>query len=113
MGIIDKRTKGIQFEVVKWEEPTDDFLQFIEEKAKSNSNVNTGSKTLWIARDKKNDELCVYVGEKPCRYKDEFVSLQNSALLVIDNTLFPEVTWENSPVKAKLVIDRRTIKRKK
>ena len=56
---------------------------------------------FWIARDV-SGELWLY-SDKPefNPYKNEYESFGGD-FLVIDNSLFPEVTFENSPQKVKI-----------
>ena len=61
---------------------------------------------LWIARDK-SGALTLYT-KKPLR---SFGWLRRDGLLLIlDSSLFPSVTWENSPqqVELKLIKDETT-----
>lgn len=51
---------------------------------------------LWIARDI-NDELFIYTSE-PKRQVDIFVST-NGSFSNLEMDMYPEVTWDNSPVK--------------
>lgn len=55
---------------------------------------------LWIARDSDN-ELYIYNG-KPTRKKEYFNSPSIGDYFRVDDNLFPEVTWENSPQKVEL-----------
>lgn len=57
---------------------------------------------VWAARDM-DDELYLYT-EKPCRIKRYFgPSDLGCWYLKIDSDYFREITWENSPVKIKLI----------
>lgn len=59
---------------------------------------------LWIARDKDN-ELSLYNGDKPKRIRDDYFIPEppgKGNYCNIDSSLFPEVTWENSPRKVKI-----------
>ena len=62
---------------------------------------------LWIARDK-DGELCLYK-TKPWKrintthHCDQFDC--DDSFMTIDSDLFPEVTFENSPRKMKLIFD--------
>ena len=59
---------------------------------------------MWIARDMNND---LYLYEcKPTRMKDSFFIINNTLgdALVLDDRLFPEVTFENSPQEVELKI---------
>ena len=57
----------------------------------------------WLARDK-SGELIVHA-EKPERGNcgEEWDS--NKGMITLDDTLFPSVTWENSPKKVKVTIE--------
>lgn len=55
---------------------------------------------LWIARDN-NGRLFLYES-KPIRYLDEFASVRGYWSHRIDDDLFPEVTFENSPKRVTL-----------
>ena len=51
---------------------------------------------MWIARDK-DGSLWLY-GAKPIKFVNMFVEDgENETLGTINNSQFPEVTWENSP----------------
>ena len=57
-------------------------------------------KRIWIARDK-NGELWVY-SNKPIRDEEIFIrpcSEHSMVSIKGDDDLFPEITWENSPVE--------------
>ena len=54
-------------------------------------------KSIWLARDK-NGELWGYL-DKPIRGEEIFkIYGEDMGFSIIDN-LFPEITWENSPVE--------------
>lgn len=58
---------------------------------------------IWIARDK-NDELNIYLN-KPVLDKDGYVFLPTGdgfKFFDIDKKLFPEVTFEKSPMQVEL-----------
>lgn len=58
---------------------------------------------IWIARDK-NDELNIYLN-KPVLDKDGYVFLPTGdafRFFDIDKKLFPEVTFEKSPMQVEL-----------
>ena len=68
--------------------------------------------TVWIARDK-NGELFVYSSE-PQRmdFPEEngqllgyFTSNEEERIIRLDNDLYPEITYENSPVKCTLIVN--------
>ena len=56
---------------------------------------------LWIARDK--DGLLYLHIDKPMRVRSFFINESNRSIW-IDKDLFPEVTFENSPVEVELKI---------
>lgn len=61
---------------------------------------------LWIARDK-DRELCLFYGKKPEINGDSFWYGNlpyPTKYIKLDENLFPEVTWENSPMKVELKI---------
>lgn len=58
---------------------------------------------LWIARDMEG-ALYLYK-EEPIRYRTHFLSKDSNVrydYIALDDSLFPEVTWENSPRKVKI-----------
>lgn len=66
---------------------------------------------MWVARDKSSQELYLYT-EKPILCKGEYYYpdlhkdyLDDGDCLQLDDTMFPEVTFDNSPqeVEIKLV----------
>lgn len=59
---------------------------------------------LWIARDENND-LALYTVKPTLYYDNYYESAYNSEKIDLDENLFPEVTFENSPqmVELKLV----------
>lgn len=54
---------------------------------------------LWIARDK-DGSLCLYY-EEPYKCRGFFLCDMNNGMW-LDRTLFPEVTFENSPQEVEL-----------
>lgn len=57
---------------------------------------------LWIARDYgDNADLCLY-SSKPYQVVAGIWTCYNQDYIFIDNKLFPEVTFENSPKKIEL-----------
>ena len=58
---------------------------------------------LWIARDFFGS-LCAYTTEPTYNNttKDWSYDYDNGTLFILDNRLFPEVTFENSPRKIKI-----------
>ena len=59
---------------------------------------------VWIARDRSGG-LWMYE-RKPQRVGESFIQRQNSQMYGIDDNLFPEVTFENSPMEVELVIKK-------
>lgn len=59
---------------------------------------------LWIARDK-NGALALYTEEPILYYNEYYAGPYKSQRINLDENLFPEVTFENSPqvVEVKLV----------
>ena len=59
---------------------------------------------LWISRDK-NDALALYTEEPTLYYNEYYEGPYKSQRIDLDENLFPEVTFENSPqqVEVKLV----------
>ena len=52
--------------------------------------------TLWVARDK-NNALALYT-EEPILYYNEYFEVPYKAQMIdLDEDLFPEITFENSP----------------
>ena len=62
--------------------------------------------TIWLARDKDN-ELNGYE-RKPFRQEEYFVHCGGKVYFIDDN-LFPEVTWKNSPQQAEFKLTSNTI----
>ena len=61
--------------------------------------------SIWLARDK-DGSLWGYIGYKPQRLYDEFItSHEDSDSFSLYDYLFPEITWENSPVEFTGVIN--------
>lgn len=57
---------------------------------------------LWIARDNCNDKrLYLYKNKPPRNVKNN--CFDTIPLIEIDKTLFPKVTWENSPQQVELI----------
>lgn len=61
---------------------------------------------LWIARDK-NGALALYTVKPTLCYNKQYEGTYDSQMIDLDEELFPEVTFENSPqqVEVKLVKD--------
>ena len=57
---------------------------------------------MWIARDK-DGELYFY-SKKPVKLNNCFASKNGHGIIMIDEQLFPEVTFENSPREVELKI---------
>ena len=59
---------------------------------------------LWIARDKDND-LALYTDEPILYYNEYYEGPYKSQTIELDENLYPEVTFENSPqlVEVKLI----------
>ena len=59
---------------------------------------------LWIARDK-NNALALYTEEPMLYYNSQYEGSYKSQMIDLDEDLFPEVTFENSPqqVEIKLI----------
>ena len=55
---------------------------------------------LWIARDE-SGILTLFQG-KPHRLANIWIE-ENYDIMVMDRDLFPEITWDNSPVKFNLI----------
>jgi hypothetical protein len=69
-------------------------------------------KEFWIARDE--DKRLVGYTVKPKRIKEDnrvgyFDTENNCDVAVLDKSLYPEITWENSPAKAKVKVKCDTI----
>lgn len=71
-------------------------------------------KTLWIARDKMNNELYLF-SKEPERVSDDTDDEPNiwickedfGYLLWLDPESYPSVTWENSPQQVELKLKER------
>lgn len=59
---------------------------------------------LWVARDK-NRKLWLYES-KPIRQGERFIPTCFEDCKKLHSTLFPEVTFENSPMEVELVIKK-------
>lgn len=59
---------------------------------------------LWIARDK-NGALALYTVKPTLWYNKQYEGTYDSQMIDLDEELFPEVTFENSPqqVEIKLI----------
>ena len=61
---------------------------------------------MWIARDK-DSSLYLFIGVKPNKYSSTWQNSMAKVIVMIDNSLFPEVKWsDEEPTKVKLVIDK-------
>lgn len=59
---------------------------------------------MWAARDK-NGELHLFTVEKPYRYADSYWEDEidfESNKVRIDDSLFPELTWDDEPIEVSL-----------
>ena len=56
---------------------------------------------LWIARDK-NGALALYTEEPTLCYNKQYEGTYDSQMIDLDENLFPEVTFENSPQEIEL-----------
>lgn len=58
---------------------------------------------LWIARDKDNTlKAYTVIPAKMPLFKAKYFAVEDHNYLELDNSLFPEVTWENSPKQVKI-----------
>lgn len=66
---------------------------------------NTITINGWIARDADDNDLWFYT-TKPIRSIENkmFYSSETNSMSLVDEFPFNSITWENSPVKAKLTI---------
>ena len=63
-------------------------------------------KEMWLARDK-DGSLYLFIGVKPNKYGSTWQNSMAKVIVMIDNSLFPEVKWsDEEPTKVKLVIDK-------
>lgn len=62
--------------------------------------------TIWVARDKVRDGIYLYEN-KPSRDEEygQFFEGDNDFIIGLPKTDFPEVTWENSPRKVKIILE--------
>ena len=64
---------------------------------------------IWITRDKKMSHVGLYVGHKPERLEDGFISsLSGHFIGCVLADYFPEVTAENSPAEYKITTARKS-----
>lgn len=61
---------------------------------------------MWIARDSYGLWLFVYKPVKKVTNNDKYFSKKSNIRYLLDSNLFPEVTFENSPMKVELVIKK-------
>lgn len=62
-------------------------------------------KEMWLARDK-DGSLYLFIGGKPNKYSCTWQNSMAKEIVMIDNSLFPEVQWsDEEPIKVKLVIN--------
>ena len=75
------------------------------EKKKDESSREECPESWWVARDK-DGKVFIY-NSKPIRLVSEFTFDGDSFghCAELHNGLFPEITWENSPKKIKLILD--------
>lgn len=58
----------------------------------------------WVARDGDDKKrLCLFT-EPPVRFEDMWLPEEDRIYLFLDNSLFPEITWESEPVEVELLI---------
>lgn len=58
----------------------------------------------WVARDGDDKKrLCLFT-EPPVRIEDMWLPEEDRIYLFLDNSLFPEITWESEPVEVELLI---------
>lgn len=57
---------------------------------------------MWLARDLRFDALCMYE-EKPIKQEDVFKP-RYGGFYYLNKDKYPEVTWENSPVKIEITL---------
>ena len=61
---------------------------------------------MWLAMDK-DSSLYLFIGVKPNKYSSTWQNSMAKVIVMIDNSLFPEVKWpDEEPTKVKLVIDK-------
>lgn len=66
-------------------------------------NISKSICNMWIARDK--DGTLVLFKVKPVRCKDKWVSFGvNWENFTIDESLFPELKWEDEPIEVELAL---------
>lgn len=59
---------------------------------------------MWIARNE-NNSLVLYIGDKPIKDDEEWMSPFYGEEIALNNLLFPEVKWSDTePTKVKLEI---------
>ena len=58
-------------------------------------------KSIWIARDKETGELWGFIDKPPIKGENAFepYDYDYDSVFDIKDELFPEITWENSPVE--------------
>ena len=60
---------------------------------------------MWLARDK-DSSLYLFIGVKPNKYSSTWQNSMAKVIVMIDNSLFPEVQWsDEEPTKVKFVIN--------
>lgn len=65
----------------------------------------TMKKKVWVARDKDGRLFCFT--KKPTREMEVFRALKDGIFTALPDKLFPDLKWEDEPIKATLQITRR------
>lgn len=61
---------------------------------------------MWLARDA-DGLLELYIGGKPNKHTYTWQTPMAEEIIMIDNSLFPEVKWtDEEPTKVKIIIDK-------
>lgn len=60
----------------------------------------------WVARDE-NGDLFMY-STKPFRDKTTELWFGGLTMMTPSNDLFPDITWDDEPIKVELIIKRKT-----
>lgn len=85
----------------------EDIFEWIKNKKKEGlSRSEYIDDDWWIARDK-DGSLCIYNDEPDREYDDEAFETTNliGDYTTLDDNLFPEVTWKNSPKRVKVNLE--------
>lgn len=80
----------------------EDIFKWIKNKKNTRSEY-IDDESWWIARDK-DGILCIY-SDKPDRDDESFDTTYMIGGTILDNDLFPEVTWKNSPKRIKVNLE--------